>query len=51
MEFEQKQAYRMIETGVLFWETKNMKPYQPIFYFGSNMFKAKWRTHVLYGFS
>ena len=31
MEFEYKQAYKMIETGVLIWKSKNMKPYQPIF--------------------
>ena len=31
MDFEYKQAYKMIETGVLVWKSKNMKPYQPIF--------------------
>ena len=41
----------MIETGVLVWKWKNMKPYQPIFfYFGSNMLKTKWWIHVSYGF-
>ena len=32
MEFEYKQAYKMIETGVLVWKSKNMKPYQPLFF-------------------
>ena len=42
----------MIETGVLVWKTKNIKPYQPIFFhFGSIMHKANWRTHVSYGIS
>ena len=27
MEFEYNQAYKMIETRVLFWKSKNMKPY------------------------
>ena len=31
MEFEYKQAYKLIETAVLVWKSKNMKPYQPIF--------------------
>ena len=52
MEFEYKQAYKMIETDVSVWKTKNMKPYQStFFYFGSNMFKANWWDHVFYGFS
>ena len=52
MEFQYKQAYKMIETGVLFWKSKKMKPYQPVsFHFGSNMLKAKWWTHAFYGFS
>ena len=52
MEFEYKQAYKMIETGVLVWKSKNMKPYQPIFfYIGSNKLKAKWWAYVFYGFS
>ena len=42
----------MIETGVLVWKSKNIKSYQPFFfYFGSNMHKAKWWNHVSYGFS
>ena len=49
MEFEYKQAYKTIETGVLVWKSKVMTPYQPIFYFGSNMLKAKWWTDVSYG--
>ena len=32
MEFEYKQAYKMIETGVLVWKSKNKKPYQPFFF-------------------
>ena len=52
MEFQYKQAYKMIETGVLVWKSKKMKPYQPVsFHFGSNMLKAKWWTHAFYGFS
>ena len=52
MEFEYKQAYQMIETGVLVWKSKNMKPNQPIFfYFGRNMFEAKWWNYAFYGFS
>ena len=51
MEFKCKQAYKMIETGVLVWKSKNMKPYQPtFFYFGSNTFKTQWWIHVSYGF-
>ena len=51
-EVKYKQAYKMIETGVLVWKSKNIKPYQPIFfYFGSNMHKARWWTHVFYGIS
>ena len=43
LEVEYKQAYKMFETGVLVWKSENIKPYQPIlFYFGSNMHKAKW---------
>ena len=50
LEVEYKQAYKMIETGVLVWKSKDIKPYQPIlFYFGSNMHKAKWWTLVSYG--
>ena len=49
MEFEYKQAYKLIETGVLFWKSKIMKPYQPFFYIGSIMLKAEWWTHVSYG--
>ena len=49
MELEYKQAYKMIETGVLVWKSKFMKPYQPFFYFSSNMLKAEWWTHVSYG--
>ena len=30
MECEYKQAYKMIETGVLVWKSKNMKPYHSI---------------------
>ena len=41
----------MIDTGVLSWKSRNMKPNQPVSYFGSNMFKAKGWTHVSYGFS
>ena len=51
MEFEDKQAYKTFETGVLVWKSLNMKPYQPIFYFGRIMLKARWRTHVSDGFS
>ena len=52
LKVEYKQAYKMIETGVLVWKSKNIQPYQPIFfYFGSNMHKAKWRTHESYGIS
>ena len=32
MAFKYKQAYKMIETGVLVWKSKNMKPYQAIFF-------------------
>ena len=32
MEFEYKQAYKMIETEVSVWKTKNMKPYQLTFF-------------------
>ena len=32
MEFEYKQAYTRIETGVLVWKSKIMKPYQSIFF-------------------
>ena len=43
MEFEDKQAYKIFETGVLVWKSKNIKPNQPIFfYFGSIMPKAEW---------
>ena len=31
MEFEYKQAYKMIETGNLVLKSKNMKPYQSVF--------------------
>ena len=31
----------MIEAGVLVWKSKNMKPYEPFFYFGSTESKAK----------
>ena len=31
MEFEYKQACKMIETGVLVWKSNNMKPYQAFF--------------------
>ena len=31
MEFKYKQAYKMIERGVLTWKSKIMKPYHPIF--------------------
>ena len=52
LEVDYKQAYKMIETGVLVWKSKKNKPYQPIFfYFASNMHKAKWWTHVSYGMS
>ena len=37
MEFEAKQAYKIFETGVLDWKSKNMKPNQPIFLLGSIM--------------
>ena len=51
-EVEYKQAYKTIETGGLVWKTKNIKPYQPILiYFGSNMHKIIWWTHVFYGIS
>ena len=32
MEFKYKQAYKMIETGVLVWKSKNMKSYQASFF-------------------
>ena len=32
MEFKYKQAYKMIETGVLVWKSKNMKSYLSIFF-------------------
>ena len=32
MEFEDKQAYKMVETGVLVQKPKSMKPYQSIFF-------------------
>ena len=32
MEFKHKQAYKMIETGVLVWKSKNMKSYRSIFF-------------------
>ena len=32
MEFKYKQAYKMIETGVLVWKWKNMKSYRSIFF-------------------
>ena len=32
MEFEDKQAYKMVETGDLVWKSKNMKPFQPNFF-------------------
>ena len=42
----------MIETWVLVWKSKNIKPYQPIlFHFASNMHKIKWWTLVSYGIS
>ena len=33
MEFKYKQSYKMIETGVLVWNSKNMKSYRSIFFF------------------
>ena len=51
MEFEDKQAYNMFETGVLVWKSKNMESYQPIFNIGSIMLKAKWQAHVSNSFS
>ena len=33
MEFKYKQAYKMIETGVLVWKSKNMKSYRSIYFF------------------
>ena len=52
LEVEYKQAYKMIDTGVLVWKSKNIKSYQPnLFYFGSKMHKAKWWTLVSYGIS
>ena len=52
LEVDYKQAYEMIETGVLVRKSKKIKPYQPVFfYFGSNMHKAKWWNHVSYGMS
>ena len=33
MEFKYKQAYKMIETGVLVWKSKNMKSYPSYFFF------------------
>ena len=52
LEVEYKQAYKMNGTRVLVRKSKNIKPYQPIlFYFGSNMHKAKWWTLVSYGIS
>ena len=50
MKFQYKQAYKMIETGFLVWKSKNMKPYQPIF-FGSNMLETKRLTQGISGFS
>ena len=51
MEFKYKEAYKMIETGVLVWKSKNMKSYRSIFFcFGSKMLKAKWWIHVSYDF-
>ena len=35
MEFEAKQAYNFFETVVLVSKSKNMKPNQPLFYFGN----------------
>ena len=51
MEFKYKQAYKMIETGVLFWKSKNMKSYRSLFCFGGKMLKTKWWIHVSYDFS
>ena len=52
MDFKYKQAYKMIETGVLVWKSKNLKSYQAIFFcFGSKMVKTKWWIHVSYDFS
>ena len=54
LEFEYKQAYKMIEAGVLVCKSKNMKQYQStfvFFYFVSNMPKAKWWSHEFYSFS
>ena len=50
MEFGDKQAKKMIETGVSIWKSKNMKPYRPIFNFGSIMLKTNLWAHVSYGF-
>ena len=46
MEFEDKQAYKIFETGVLVWKSKKMESCQPIFNNGNNMLTAKWWTHV-----
>ena len=32
MDFKYKQAYKMIETGVVVWKSKNMKSYRSIFF-------------------
>ena len=32
MEFEYKQTYKKIETGVLVWKSKSINPYQPILF-------------------
>ena len=49
--FEDKQAYKKFEKGVLVWKSENMKPYQQLYYFGSTMLQAKRWAHVSYGFS
>ena len=46
MEYEDKQEYKMFETGVPVWKSKDMESYQPIFIIGSIMFKPKWWVHV-----
>ena len=53
MDFKYKQAYKMIEIGVLVWKSKNMNSYRPFFSFccDSRMLETKWWNHVSYGFS
>ena len=40
-QFEDKQEYKMFETGVLVGKSVDMEPYHPIFNIGSIMLKAK----------